>query len=327
VQVTGDGNTLLLASFDTCANNCGSVTTSNGGLYTYSLATPSSPSLAGHVYQIYSPYHTADYYQVAYSSTTNSAFIADADGYLQSFNLSTPASPTFDSGASTTCQVMSVVLSLDKTSAFIADSCDNISQYDISNPNNMTLTSKIQVSAQIWNMTISPDGKQLLVFDQGYVGVVDISSGTLGAVTVISQNPVLSGSTNGAQGFANGVYIGSRSIALVAPGGVTIVDITTPSTPAIVGSLSFANQSTSSSGLIGYAATYVQSTGLTYLVANNTFYVLNASNPASPYIEGSAALQSGSGYVGSEPASIAATSSGSVAYVVSQGILNVVSIP
>ncbi len=175
-------------------------------------------------------------------------------------------------------------------------------------------------------MTISPDGKQLLFFAQGYIGVVDISSGTLGAVTAISQNPVLSGSPNGAQGFANGVYIGSRSIALVAPSGVTIFDVTTPSAPTIVGSLGFANQQTSS-GLIGYAAAYVKSTGLTYLVVNNTFYVLNASVPASPYIEGSATLQSGSGFVGSDPASISTTSDGSVAYVVSQGLLNVVTIP
>jgi hypothetical protein len=329
VQVTDDGNTLLLVSFDTCTGSGGGTCAapSNGGLYTYSLATPSSPALEGHTYQVYSPYVWAGYYQVAYSSITHSAFVADSGAYLQSFNVSTPSSPTFESGAYVTCQGMSVVLSLDKSSAFITDSCGGVSQFDISNPNSMTLISSTSINSQARYTAISPDGQQLLLFNQGYVAVVDISTGKLGTVTVISQNSVLSGSTNGAQGFANGVYIGNRSIALVAPSGVSIFDVTTPSAPTIVGSLSFATQQ-ASSGTVAYAATYVKSTGLTYLVANNTFYVLNASDPASPYIEGSATLQIGSGSsVGSDSASISTTSDGSIAYVVSQGMVNVVSIP
>jgi hypothetical protein len=63
------------------------------------------------------------------------------------------------------------------------------------------------------------------------------------------------------------------------------------------------------------------------VVANNAFYVLNTSNPATPYFEGSATLQNGPGNIGSVTSSIAATSSGSVAYVVNQGVLNVVAIP
>jgi hypothetical protein len=319
VQVTDDGNTLLLASFDSCVNNCGGVQNSDGGLYTYSLTTPANPSLEAHAYQIYPPYKWAAYYSVAYSSATYSAFIADADGYLQAFNVSSPASPTFESGASICCQGMSVVLSLDRSSAFIADSGNDISQFDVSNPNNMTLTSSIQIDEQIWYMTISPDGKQLLALDQGYVAIIDISSGTLGAVTVISQNPVLSGSNIG-----NGTYIANRLVALVGFDGVTIVDVTNPAAPVIIGTLSLAGEP--GSGLIDYAATFVKTTGLTYLIANNIFFVLNTSAPSSPYVEGSATLPSGSGLVSLDSTSVVATADGSLAYVVSQGLLDVVAI-
>jgi hypothetical protein len=269
VQVTDDGNTLLLASFDSCVNNCGDVTASDGGLYAYSLTTPASPLLEGHVYQIYPPYKWAGYYSLAYSSTVNSAFIADSGGFLQSFDISNPESPIFESGASICCQGVSLVLSLDGVSAFIADAGDNISQFNISNPNDMTLTSSIPLNGeQIWYMAISPDGEQLLAFNQGYVATIDISSGTLGAITVISQTPVLGGSM-----FGNGTYVGNRTVALVGPTGVTIVDITTPDAPAIVGTLSIPNQQ--SLGLLDYAAMYIKTAGLTYLVANNTFYVIN----------------------------------------------------
>jgi hypothetical protein len=328
VQVTDDDSTLLLASSYTCtvSGSGPCIVQLDGGLYTYSLATSSSPTLEGHTYQVNPPYTSAGYNQVAYSSATHSAFIADSAGYLQSFNVATPSSPTFESEAYVTCQGTSVVLSPDQSHAFIADACGGVSQFDISNPNSMTLISTISVSAQAFYMAISPDGKQLLLFDQGYVAVVDISTGTLGTATVISQGSILSGYTNGTTGFANGTYIGNRSIALVTPGGVAIFDVTTPSAPTLVGSLNFANQPTPG-GLIAYAAAYINSTGLTYVVANNAFYVLNTSNPATPYFEGSATLQNGPGNIGSVTSSIAATSSGSVAYVVNQGVLNVVAIP
>lgn len=68
-------------------------------------------------------------------------------------------------------------------------------------------------------MALSPDGQQLLGFDQGYIAVVDLSSGPLGAVSEIDQDFAITSAPNAAQKFANGVYIGDRMAVFVGPGG------------------------------------------------------------------------------------------------------------
>jgi hypothetical protein len=319
VQITDDGKTLLVATGDSCSvtPSCASPSL-DGGLYTYDLSTPAAPALSAHISHIDNgAYSWVLYYSVAYSAASKTAFVSTAIGALQAFDVSTPTSPVFDSATSIGSQALAVALSKDGVSAFVSDATDYINQFNISNPSAPTLVLQTLINGvQVHHMAASPDGTQLLLFGQGYVAVVDTSSGMLGAVTQISQN-------SGLSGFANGIYLDTRVAVLVGPTGATIVDLTMPSAPSILGSVADPNAK-SVIGVDG-AVTQVSATGLLYVVANNFLYVLNASDRSKPFIEGSVALSLGSSVLNSP--SVAATSDGKVAYAVSQGRLNVITVP
>jgi len=336
VQVTPDDSTLLLASFDTCVFSGSCTAVSNGGLYTYSLSAPSAPEPMGHAYHIDSN-ALAEYYHLAYSSAAKTAFVVNADGYLQAFDVADVSSPAFVSEVSVGAgnQALSVALSLDQKTAYVADSSRVLSQFDVSAPLIMTLNSNAPIGSQAWSTVMSPDGQQLLLFNQGWIQAMDLSSGISAATTDIGQNPVMLNAPNasapGVQitpALATGTYIGDRTVVLVGPAGATLVDLTDPAKPVIQGSVAFAG-TPSVPGLIDYAAYYAQAKGVVYIVAGNNFYVLNVSNPANVSIVASAALPAnpyGSNAAGM-PASISATSDGSNAYVVSAGQLTILSIP
>ena len=324
VDVTPDGSTLLMTSFDTCSalNDCLTALTYDGGLYTFSLSTPTAPKRIGHNYKLYRVpdigYH-AEYSQVAYSSLTKTAFIADFEDNLQSFDVSNPSSPTFLSDVSIGCGPMSVALSSDEKSAFVGDGCGQIIQWNVSAPASMTLTKSILTNFPVGSLAQSPDGKQLLLFGGGKIGEVDLSSGTLGSLTDIDQNPSITGAPQ--HPFYAGTYIGNRMVVLLGKGGATIVDLTDPANPAIQGNVTF--PPTTQPFYPSYAAYYSPSKGLVYLAANNNLYLLNASDPTSPYIGGTAALPAP---IYASGVSISATPDGSTAYVVSGGQATVVSI-
>ncbi|TCK75927.1 Ig-like domain-containing protein [Acidipila rosea] len=327
-QVTSDGKTLLVTSFDSCSVTLScSVSSGDGGLYTFSLSTPTSPAAEGHTSQIYAPYSWAGYYQVAYSGTTNTAFIADSQGYLQGFNLADPAAPAFIGAASTSCQAMSVVLSPDQTQAYVSDSCSRITQFNVTVPSSMTSVSQISLNGyQVDYMAISPDGKQLVMFGQRDVWVVDLSSGSLGAVTMSSQNSTVSGAPNGAGGFANGVYIGSRTVLLVGPSGATIFDLTNVSSPLVVGALTFKSSPVIQS-LLAYSATYSDQTHLAYVLASGTFYVIDGYHPQNPVIEASATLPTTTKqYAAGLFSSVSTTPDGTTAFATEGGQLTIVNV-
>jgi murein DD-endopeptidase MepM/ murein hydrolase activator NlpD len=328
-QVTSDGKTLLVASFDSCTitPSC-SPDSGDGGMYTFSLGTPTKPAAEGHTYQIYAPYTWAGYYQVAYSGTTNTAFIADSGTYLQAFNLANPAAPAFIGSASTSCQALSVVLSPDQTDAYVSDSCGRVTQFNVTTPSSITSVSQISLNGnQADYMAISPDGKQLMIFNQGTVGVVDLSSGSLGAVTIISQNAAVLSAPNGAKGFASGVYIGSRTALLIGPIGITIFDLTNVSTPVVVGALMFKN-SPAIPAMLAYSATYSNKTGLAYVVASGTFYVINVDKPQTPIMGASAGLPATNygQYAAGMWSSVSTTPDGTTAFATEGGQLTVLTL-
>lgn len=337
--VTSDTAALLIASWDTCYSTCPS-SISNGGLYAYSLSTPTAPLQIGHTY--YSTDNPADfppgvapayYAGVAYSAATKTAFTAAArgvDGELQAFGASNPSSPTLLSEVPVAGNPIALSLSPDQNSAYYLGS-QGLSQFDVSAPAVMAQTSTIAghnflgVSTPL-SMAVSPDGKQLLVFaESGGVWEVDLSSGTLGAITELTQNPIMKSAPNytdpnGANGFRSGTYVGNRTVVLLGTTGATLVDLTDPANPVIKGAVTFASPDPHG------AAFYSVARGLVYLVTGNNFYVLNPSDPASPYIEGTAALPIPSNNSGG-PSAISASGDGNTAYVVNAGQATVVTIP
>ena len=333
VDVTPDGSTLLMASSDSCIlADCLTALTYNGGLYTFSLSKPAAPKRVGHNYQIYRSFgigYHAEYWQVAYSSLTKTAFIADFENNLQAFDVSNPSSPTFLSDYSIAGEPLSVVLSSDQKSAFVGNERGQIFQFDVSVPTSLTMTGMVQFNVTPSSLALSPDGKQLLLFDyEKYIEEIDVSSGALGAVTEIDglfyENPIITGAPQ--YPFQSGTYIGNRMVVLLGERGATIVDLTDPANPIIRGNVTFPPTPSIYSG---FAAYYSASTGLVYLVANNNFYVLNVSDPVSPRIEATAALP---GPLNPAPiytnpvASISATPDGTTAYVVSEEQASVIKI-
>lgn len=317
VRVTDDGKTLLLASVAPVRVSNDNLDVTGGGLYTYSLANPASPSPAGYILPTWGwGGDWAGIWSVGYSSATKTAFVSN-EGRFEAFDLSTPASPVFKSGV--LYGGAAVTLSPDKTRAYAANE-KAIYQYDVTNPNNLVLMSQVQIpdpDARVLNLAVSPNGRQLLAGVTWDVWAIDISSGTLGTVTLLRYN----GAT---AGYA-GTYLGTGLAIVFQMTTLRVIDISTPSTPTVLGSvkLDYSGQP----GGAG-AATYLNATGLTYIVSNNVLYVVNTSDPTNPLVEGSVNLPSGwrgAGWGNLE--SIALTPNGKYAYVVSQGNLTVISLP
>jgi hypothetical protein len=337
-QVSPDGQTLFIASADTCTTSSCATPAGNGGIYSYSLASPGSPSKEGLAWEGLPGYDFGVYYAVAYSSATKTAFGVNAYGAVQAFNETTPTSPAYIGGfpvSGFTAVVMPNQASMIVTSVVPGSGLNGnptyvLDQLNITSPATLTVASTISFTAPTSGglpyAAISPDAGQLLLFSQGYIAVVDTSSGSLGTLTEIDHNSVLTGNAIGAGGLGNGTYIGNRQAILVGTDGAVIVDLTTPSAPVIVGSVSF-TESTSLTALMKFAVKYVSSRSMAYVVGQNDFFTLDLSSTGSPKVTANLTLTNSDTANGGITSSIDATPDGKYAYAVSGGVPTIINIP
>lgn len=335
VQVSPDGQTLFIASADTCTTSSCATPAGNGGIYSYSLASPASPSKEGLAWEALPGYDFGDYLNVAYSSTTKTAFGVNAFGALQAFNETTPASPAYISGLPLTGftavlmpnQASAIVTTIVPGSGLNGNPTYILDQVNITSPASMTVASSISFTAPtdggLPYAAISPDGGQLLVFGQGYIAVVDTSSGSLGTLTEIDHNSVLTGNAIGAGGLGNGTYIGNRQAILVGTNGAVIVDLTTPSAPVIVGSVSL-TESVSYTALMNFAVKYVSSRNYAYVVGQNVFFALDLTSTSSPKVVANLTLTNSPTGI---TTAVDATPDGTYAYAVHDGVPFIINIP
>jgi hypothetical protein len=140
---------------------------------------------------------------------------------------------------------------------------------DVQNPTNPVVVGSVSTPGNAWRVAVSGDYAYVADYDSGLVAV-DVSVGSLPTVVGSIAFPHRVDDVAIQGDYA---YLSSFST-------MRIVDISTPATPALVGTLSFTG---------GYAVSVGVSGDYAYLgrvSTNRGFYVVDVSNPAAPVFVG-----------------------------------------